>query len=225
MSERTSIDQCRRRCQIEFSAQPQHQQATRRRCAKLAMVRPKYRHEVIGKRCAVLFHMEDDEDEDEEDEEEEQEEKTTTKKGPAQQRRKRRPRKRQKRNQRPELHPPSETTTTTTAQSSKSRRFSGVIASFTYRSVWDDVTHQVLTVWYHTIDFDDGETLDYHLETLELQNEFWWLDDNDRPIMMMIVKMVPPVAPPHKRTTVSNPLASTSLSRGGRPGQARPVRS
>jgi hypothetical protein len=88
------------------------------------MLHPKYSHEVLGQRCAVLFDS---------------------------------------------------------AQGDE-QRFPGTIGGFQYRYRRDDTTHQLLTTWHHTIDFDDGDTLDFHLETLEVQGEFWWLDENEQPL-------------------------------------------
>jgi hypothetical protein len=89
------------------------------------MLHPKYNHEVLGQRCAVLFQP---------------------------------------------------------AQGGGEERFHGTVGGFQYRSWLDEITHQLLTEWHHTIDFDDGDTLDLHLETLELQSEFWWLDENEQPL-------------------------------------------
>jgi hypothetical protein len=101
------------------------------------ILHPKYRGEVIGKRCAVLFQSDNDDD------------------GGG-----------------------------IGGGGEEQRRLAGTIAAFHFHTEWDDATAQGVSTWHHQIDFDDGDSVDYHLETLEFWGEFWWLDRFDDTVFL-----------------------------------------
>jgi hypothetical protein len=100
------------------------------------ILHPKYRGEVIGKRCAVLFQLDNDDD------------------GGG------------------------------GGGGEERQRLAGTIAAFQFHTDWDDATNAGVSTWHHQIDFDNGDSIDYHLETLEFWGEFWWLDRFDDTVFL-----------------------------------------